>query len=678
MYKKLVQNLLLFVLLVSCSGGISLLSERDDVSPEFTIEMKEIKKTYKSGNIHRAIVYLNNLKLKRLRKVEHSVVDNMLGVIYFAKQDYHESVKFFEDALINSDKNSTQVNQIYLNLSSGYLKLDKIERAFVNVEQIDSKKLNEKELDNYYQLYYRLSKQMDDEFSTIKNLVFMHKKYSTLIELKTSKYIDEINEKYLKLIKTQRMHLLEELEDEDYVVVGYLGLIEIKNAYFRGKKEEAKEILYWVKNNFSKYEGIISSTSNIENSMKTFTQIDSFAIGVVAPLSGSTKTFGIRLLEGIDTSINGELKELGFNSKIIVKDSKDIPIIAARNVRELIEKHNVKYIIGGVLSKTAIAEYLEARRLGVLFISLSPIYLPKDEKNHLLIEVRGSVESQIKALIKPEVLAHIGPKFSLLYPKGEFGENYLNEFWRVSQQNDVNLVNAYEFERNITDYRSPIEKLLGLKFKNERSEELTYFSDLHKQKKRSVVRRLQTLPPVVDFDWVFIPSNPREALQILPLFKYFDTKKVKFVGGPTWKSKSVMKNQRSLGTMYFVGENNTNDFNSYKEKYQGRYFSKAGLVQRLGYEAISIGEKLSLNTAFTNRDQFEAQILNSKKLDTKVSNWTLDEGVWIKQMKLLRIFRGEVTEVALTQVYAPKEPEVETIENTDEQKSSSETPEVEL
>jgi len=651
MYVKLIRYLFILIFLTSCAGGIRFLSEEESVSSEFAHEMKEIKKTYKNGHVNRAIVYLNNLKLKRLKKIEHSIVDNMLGVIYFSKQYFHESVRFFEDALINSNRDTHQVNQIYLNLASGYLKLEKIERAFVNIEQINPEKLKGKELDNYYQLYYRLSKQMDDDFSTIKNLVLMHKNNKTLSEIKSSKYINEIKEKYLILAKTERMHLLEELEDNDYIVVGYLGLLEIKNAYYRGRKSEAREILSWVKDNFSKYEEIINSTNILENSMKTFTKINPYAIGVVAPLSGNTKTFGVRLLEGIDTTINGELKKNGFNSKIIVKDSKDIPIIAARNVRELIQKHNVKYIIGGVLSKTAIAEYLEARKLGVLFISLSPIYLPKDEKNHLLIEVTGSVESQVRTLVKPKVLGHIGPKFSLLYPKGEYGENYLNEFWRVSQQNDVSLVNAYEFERNISDYRAPIEKLLGLKFKNERKEELEYYSELHKQKKKSIVRRLQTLPPVVDFDWVFIPSNPREALQILPLFRYFDTKNVKFVGGPSWKSKSVMKNQRSLGTIYFIGENNTEDFYSYKDQFKERYLSNAGIVQKLGHEAILIGERFSQNADFKNRDEFESMILASKNITVNVSNWSLLEGIWIKEMKLLRIFRGAVKEVTLTQMF---------------------------
>ena len=42
------------------------------------------------------------------------------------------------------------------------------------------------------------------------------------------------------------------------------------------------------------------------------------------------------------------------------------------------------------------------------------------------------------------------------------------------------------------------------------------------EKNVSVRRVVQKLKPLIDFDWVFVPSAPYNAIQIIPSFNYFD------------------------------------------------------------------------------------------------------------------------------------------------------------
>ena len=111
--------------------------------------------------------------------------------------------------------------------------------------------------------------------------------------------------------------------------------------------------------------------------------------------------------------------------------------------------------------------------------------------------------------------------------------------------------------------------LLGLKNNRERKEELKLWKDIYSQSRRNV-RIVNYLKPIIDFDWVFLPSYPHEAIQIIPTFHYYDVKKVKFIGGPSWLSKKLLKERRNLGSMIFVGD----DPKDFDPKFKSLYISK--------------------------------------------------------------------------------------------------------
>ena len=213
---------------------------------------------------------------------------------------------------------------------------------------------------------------------------------------------------------------------------------------------------------------------------------------------------------------------------------------------------NVSIIIGGLYPSTAKSEYLEARRHGVLFISLSPVDLPRSMKNHLLIEVPGSIQSQIETVFKPEVLNILGKRVAAIYPDTSGGKVYARELWDRSLKGGFDLASIYSFSTVLKDYRDPVSKLLGLYYKPERREEFNLWEDIYAAKGRtSSIRRIQTLKPIVDFDWVYIPVLPSQAKQIIPTFSYYDANKLKFVGNPSWLSRSLVKSKFSSGEQVY-------------------------------------------------------------------------------------------------------------------------------
>jgi hypothetical protein len=100
----------------------------------------------------------------------------------------------------------------------------------------------------------------------------------------------------------------------------------------------------------------------------------------------------------------------------------------------------------------------------------------------------------------------------VIYPDNESGQVYLNEVWRQAQAKNVALKSIAAYPKNGHDFRETAQQFLGLKYPREREEELKILGDVYAQEKGST-RRVQTLPPEIDFDWVFLASFPYEAIR---------------------------------------------------------------------------------------------------------------------------------------------------------------------
>lgn len=343
--------------------------------------------------------------------------------------------------------------------------------------------------------------------------------------------------------------------------------------------------------------------------------------------------------------------------KLYTRDNRNNPTVARNLVHDLVHKHHVSVIIGGLFPSTAKEEFLEARKYGALFISLSPVHLEKEEKNHLLIEVPGSVQSQVAAIFSDKFLEKNGNEIAMLYPESEGGHAYANEVWRKAKEGKIKIKSLASYDKNVKDYREWVQKLLGLKYSRERKEELELWKEIYSlEKKTSSIRRIQTLKPVVDFDWVFTPSYPHEAIQIIPAFNYFDARNLKFVGGPSWMSRRLVNEQRNLGKLSFVGDDPEDFKKDFVPAFSKRNSSKPGLVETLAYEGMNLSLKVIRDSQFEKREELERKLINLQELEGITGQWSLSEGVWIKAMDVMSIRNNGIRKMDLSvQVEAPVE-----------------------
>lgn len=644
--------LFLSLILLNACSGVSMLQKgkaEDYYTEEFLTQIESIKDDYGLGKSDLAIKRLQAMSEAELLPSERSLRRNLIGVILFSKENFEQAIYNFDLALTNSRLDRALTAQIYLNLASSYYRLGFEEKTYSTLSLAEFKFLQPLEAKKFHLLRFRVAGELNRPKTELVSLIWYLSDKESVSDLRADTYFSRLIDNFFSLQSRERIRILNEFESEEIFNVGYLAYLSAEKLYYEGERDDVDPLLKWVSRRFEKNQELMDLVSSFTFRTESFSQMDQSKIGIVLPLSGEKEVFGSRVLRGIDAGIQqfGIKADVETNSKtskyeLLVRDSEGVGAVGAHHVRDLIENHNVSIIIGGLFSDEASKEYLEARKYGVIFISLSEIYLPKDQKNHLLLEIPGSVESQMAEMFSPEMLNTLGNRGALLYPKTERGEAIVEEFWRKSTQNKVELAGVHSYQPEQTDLRDPVQNLLGLKFTRARKEEFDMLTEVYSLEGKRSARRVQVLKPQVDFDWVFIASYPQEALQLLPSFGYFDAYNLNLIGGPSWRSQSLSAETSRLGSLLFIGDDVTSEASQFSKFYFEQYKQRPRIIEMRAFDSISLADKLLGKKEFKSRNELELFFRNMEKVSGITGDWALEDDVWLKDMKPFKMSRGKI------------------------------------
>jgi ABC-type branched-subunit amino acid transport system substrate-binding protein len=416
--------------------------------------------------------------------------------------------------------------------------------------------------------------------------------------------------------------------------------------------DRAKDYAAWIEKRYPENAEMMGAARGLkgagdaENSAFSNAVIDVHYIGVVLPLSGERKSLGERAVNGLDLALEEFSQNPLTKYKLEIKDTQSNAVTAVSGVKDLIEQNNVAAVIGGLTPATATKEYLEAKKHGVLFISLSPIYLPKEEKNHLLVEISGSIESQVNQIFSQKMLNKLGTRPAIIYPKNELGEAYANEFWRRAKLLNLEVTGVVSYDKNANDFRDPVKNILGIKFSRERDEEVALVNEISNLEKNKNIKRLQNLQPQIDFDWVFVPALPKDVVQLLPNFNFYDAFNMSYVGVPSWRSELMNNEGYRYGNVYFVDETTGTAETAFSQNFYKKYNRQPKIVETIAYDAIKILASIQVPVASegqsVNRQNLENALEKKEILQGESGNWKLNDDIWIKELSGFKIKRDGV------------------------------------
>ncbi len=634
---------LLAFLFYSC-GSISFLSKKEVYSEDFLGKFKVCKDSFLKNQREHAILCALQIDDRLITPSEQALKYNFIGVVKFVSAQYADAIGFFEKSMPNSSDDPALEAQIALNAASCYFKLENYERSFDYLKSINEANLADRDKKKFFQLGHIIAAQMGEHDFALRSLINYLAEVKDIKKLKENPLYSRLFLYYSHLSAHERLRLIGDFSGKSSIVVGVLAHQELEESFYRGELHTVESLISWMKEEFSGNSLIESWIADYDKRLHSSSRVTTKSIGVVLPLSGEKKDFGLRALAGIEFALKKRYKD-SEPPRLLIRDDMGVAQVGAERIRELVEQESVGIVIGGLFPKEATEQFLETRKYGAMFLSLSPVDLGREEKNHLIIELQGSVESQVASLFSSTFLDQYGKRGAIIFQNDEKGKNYVNEFWGQAEQKQVQIKGVQAFTGELEDYRKTVREILGLEFVYERKEERELMKDINNLRFSSYMRRSQELPPEVDFDWVYIPVYPREAMQIVPSFRYYDAFGVTYVGGPSWRNKTMMKEISTVGNVLFVGDDISVDADL-NRSYVQEYAKPMKLIELAAYDAVNVAAQLIGSKDFDSRYEFSKSILGQTHLQAASGGFVKeDDKLWIKQMSILKLKKKGVQKI---------------------------------
>ncbi len=385
--------------------------------------------------------------------------------------------------------------------------------------------------------------------------------------------------------------------------------------------------------------------------MSTRDQVNPRTIGVILPLSGRYSKIGYETLGGVQMALEIKGGKNRENLRLAVIDSRGKPEYARQGVKRLVEEDHVISIIGGLLSKTAYYGAIQAQELGVPFIALSQ----KEGLTNIgpfVFRNALTIESQMDKLIQSVMSQLKFKKFAILYPNDPYGVKVSNIFWRKVREKGGSITGVQAYPPGETDFNEPIRKLIGTFYLDDRKEEYRqrlrkWYRDQSGKGKKRKKPPMGLLPPVVDFDAVFIPDGVKAFGQIAAMLAYNDVSDVFLMGTNLWNTKEFLRRgqdfvSKSLFTDSFYEKDKIFLNSEFYRNHLKTFGSPPSGFSILGYDSGLVIRSV-LNQKAKTRLDFGRQIQKNHKIPGVLNTLFLNKKrEFIRPVVLLTAKDGEI------------------------------------
>jgi len=378
-------------------------------------------------------------------------------------------------------------------------------------------------------------------------------------------------------------------------------------------------------------------------------RVEPKTVGVVLPLTGKYSSIAQKTLRGVQMGLGLYGNNIS-TFKLAVVDSEGNPDTARKGVERLVKEDNVISIIGSVLSKTASGVASKSAELGVPDITLSQ----KSGLTELGTGVfRNALTSEMQVrFLARTAIENLGLKrFAILYPNDQYGVEYANIFWDEVLARGGSITSAQVYSPKETDFRLVIQRLVGTFYLEDRGEEykarLKDWSDQQKKHSGRNTPPDDLLPPVVDFDAIFMPDSAKSLGQVAAMLDDNRVKGVKLLGTNLWNVPGLAKRAGKAGKDLifvdsFVSTDPAFQNSNFVREYKSIFGEEPGVFEIQGYDSALILRQL-IAAGNTSRESLSLALNRLQDFPTALGRVSVTpEREILRPLEALSIQEGEI------------------------------------
>jgi ABC-type branched-subunit amino acid transport system substrate-binding protein len=317
-------------------------------------------------------------------------------------------------------------------------------------------------------------------------------------------------------------------------------------------------------------------------------------IGLLLPLSGKYENFGKKVQRSVELAFQTSTDTQAKSYELIAVDAGGSPESHLEGLKKLVEEHQVIAIIGPVLGKTLEAIKTRAEYYQTPMISVAQA---QGALSPNIFSCSISVKDQVEKIVAYAMETREFKRFAILAPANNAGRETAKLFWDEVAEKRGEIRGFELYDPDLTDFREPVDKIVGLHYSEPRNQEWVELAEKRKElnitKKTMKTIQYFSLPPIQDFDAVFIADEAKTVGQIIPTFAYRDAKSVNFMGISSWNSTQLIQRAGDLveGAFFPVAFNIRNPPEAtrrFYDLYSTTYNSHPGELDAVAFDSAAM------------------------------------------------------------------------------------------
>jgi ABC-type branched-subunit amino acid transport system substrate-binding protein len=277
-----------------------------------------------------------------------------------------------------------------------------------------------------------------------------------------------------------------------------------------------------------------------------------------------------------------------------------------------------------------------------------------------------TAEEEVRDLVDHAMRGLGALSFGILYPRDAYGRRLRSLFWDAVEERGGEIVAVAAYKPEATDFAEPIRRLVGYQLLSEEEEELLEERETMRREARRLppeealaLRREamaltgpegEPLPPIVDFDALFIPESHAKVVLLAPQLAFHEATGARLLGPSGWNDPELVSiARRHVEGAVFAGHFFPNSplpfVQRFVERFRSAYEMTPDALAAQGFDAANL-VLVQLAQQPRSREALRDGVLSTRAYPGVTGPLSiLSDGNAHKRPFLLGVERGRIVQV---------------------------------